>query len=240
MIVIPAIDIKDSKVVRLYRGDFKEVKIYSDDPVSIAKKWESDGAKLLHIVDLDGALSGELKNVASVKNIINAISIPVEVGGGIRSRDSIEKLLSAGARYVILGTRACEDEKFVKSVIADFGDKIIVSIDAKDGMVATAGWISVSEIKATDLLVKLESFGLETIIYTDISRDGTLEGPNFVSLKDILKARRKSNIISSGGVSSLEDLINLKQYESQGLLGAIVGKAIYENKLNLKDAIKKC
>lgn len=240
MIVIPAIDIKGDKVVRLCRGDFKEVKVYSDDPVSIAKKWESEGAKLLHIVDLEGALSGELKNLPSIKNIIKAISIPVEVGGGIRSRDSIEKLLSAGARYVILGTRACLDEKFVKSAIADFGDKIIVSIDAKDGMVATAGWTSVSKIKATDLLAKIESFGLNTVIYTDISRDGTLEGPNFASLKEILKARRKADIISSGGVSSLEDLINLKQYESQGLSGAIVGKAIYEDKLNLKEAIKKC
>jgi len=240
MIVIPAVDIKGGKVIRLRRGDFKELNVYSDDPVGMARKWQSLGAKRLHVVDLDAAVSGVLKNIGVVKEIIKALSVPVEVGGGLRSRDAVEDLLAAGAAYVILGTRACEDEKFVKDIIADFRDKIIVSIDSKNGFVATEGWTSISEIKAADLLKKLEAFGLKTAICTDISRDGMLTGPNITLLGELLKARKTTGIISSGGISSIEDLFGLKQFEANGLIGAIVGKAIYEKKLNLKEAIEKC
>jgi len=240
MIVIPAIDIKGGKVVRLYRGDFTKEKVYSDDPAAIAKKWESFGAKLLHIVDLDGAVSGELKNTALVKKIAKAVSIPLQVGGGIRTKEAIEKLLSSGAHRVILGTRACEDEAFIKDVISAFGEKIVISLDVRDGMIATEGWKSDSKIKAEDLLKRLEGLGIKIFVYTDIARDGTLAGPNIDALKNILAARDNALIISSGGISSLDDLLKLKAFEPQGLLGAIVGKAIYEKKLNLKEAIEKC
>lgn len=240
MLVIPAIDIKGGKVVRLERGDFSSEKVYSKNPVSIAKEWEAQGAKLLHVVDLDGALSGELKNLDSVENIVKAVSIPVQLGGGIRTQEAIDRVLSTGVSRVILGTRACEDETFIKDIIAKMGEKAVVSIDAKDGMVATEGWTSISKIKATDLVKKLELFGLKVLIYTDISRDGTLKGPNIESLKEVLEARQMAVVISSGGISSLDDLLKLKGLEPQGLLGAIVGKAIYEKKLNLKEAIGKC
>lgn len=240
MLIIPAIDIKGGNVVRLERGDFSKEKVYSKDPICVAKEWEAQGAKLLHVVDLDGALSGKLKNLDSVERITKAVSIPVQLGGGIRTQESIDKVLSTGVSRVILGTRACEDEIFIQNVIANMGEKIVVSIDARDGMVATEGWVSVSKIKATDLVKKLELFGLKVLIYTDISRDGTLKGPNIESLKEILEAREKAVVISSGGISSLDDLLKLKELEPQGLLGAIVGKAIYEKKLNLKKAIERC
>jgi len=240
MLVIPAIDIKDGNVVRLERGDFTKVKIYSNDPVSVAKEFQAQGAKLLHVVDLDGAFSGELKNLALVRKISKAVSIPIQLGGGIRTQEAIDSVLSLGINRVILGTRACEDEAFIQSVITGLGEKIVVSIDAKDGMVATDGWKNVSKVKATDLVKKLELFGLKILIYTDIARDGMLGGPNIESLKEILNARDKAVIISSGGISSFEDLLKLKMFESQGLLGAIVGKAVYEKKFNLKEAIEKC
>lgn len=240
MLVIPAIDIKDGKVVRLFRGQFDKEKVYSDDPVSIAQKWESKGAKLLHVVDLDGALGGDLKNLATIKKIAKAVTMPLQVGGGVRSEESIEKLLSCGARRVVLGTRACEDEAFVQKIIAQYGEKIVVSIDAKDGIVATDGWTKVSEVKAQDLVKKLELFGLRVIVYTDISRDGTLSGPNIEAIKEVLKVRDKVLVISSGGVSSISDLLKLKELEPQGLFGVIVGKALYEKKLDLAEAIKQC
>ncbi len=240
MLLIPAIDIKDDKVVRLYRGEFDKVKIYSEDPVSMAKKWESEGAILLHVVDLDGALSGQFKSLDIIRKILTAVSIPLEVGGGIRTLELVEKLISIGVQRVVLGTRACEDENFLKRVIERFGDKIVISIDTKDGMVATAGWTNVTKIKAEDLVGKLEALGLKSLIFTDISRDGTLGGPNIEAIKKILSARKKMSVISSGGVSSVEDILQLKKLENKGLFGVIVGKALYENKINLKEAIKQC
>ncbi|OIO81567.1 MAG: 1-(5-phosphoribosyl)-5-[(5-phosphoribosylamino)methylideneamino]imidazole-4-carboxamide isomerase [Candidatus Omnitrophica bacterium CG12_big_fil_rev_8_21_14_0_65_43_15] len=240
MLIIPAIDIRGGKVVRLERGDFTKEKIYAQNPVSTARQWASQGAKMLHIVDLGGALSGELKNLKIVKDIVEAVSIPVQLGGGIRTKAMIEKALAAGVNRVILGTRACEDEAFVKSAIAEFTDKVVISIDAKDGLVVTDGWTKVSKVKAMDLVRKLDGFGLKVIIYTDISRDGMLKGPNIPALKEILSIKGKSMVIASGGVSSLDDLLKLAAFQGQGLLGVIVGKAIYERQLNLKEAIKKC
>lgn len=240
MLIIPAIDIKDGEVVRLRRGEFDKVKVYSKDPVSVARKWESEGAKLLHVVDLDGALSGELKNLDVVKKIAGAVSIPLQVGGGIRSEESIEKVFSSGVRRVVLGTAACEDDMFVQKVIGRFGEGIVVSIDARDGVVATEGWTKTSDIKAQDLVKKLELLGLRVVVYTDISRDGTLAGPNIEALKEILKVREKILVISSGGVSSVSDLLQLKELEPQGVFGAIVGKALYEEKIDLAEAIKQC
>lgn len=240
MLIIPAIDIKDGEVVRLRRGEFDKVKVYSKDPVSVARKWESEGAKLLHVVDLDGALSGELKNLDVVKKIAGAVSIPLQVGGGIRSEESIEKVFSSGVRRVVLGTAACEDDMFVQKVIGRFGEGIVVSIDARDGVVATEGWTKTSDIKAQDLVKKLELLGLRVVVCTDISRDGTLAGPNIEALKEILKVREKILVISSGGVSSVSDLLQLKELEPQGVFGAIVGKALYEEKIDLAEAIKQC
>ena len=240
MLVIPAIDIKGGNVVRLERGDFSRVKVYSKEPAAIANQWQAQGAKLIHVVDLDAALSGKLKNLAEIEAIAKSVSIPVQVGGGIRSRESVEKLLSLGARRVILGTRACEDENFLRGLIAEFKDRVVVSVDAKDGMVTTDGWTKISKIKSTDLVKKLEDFGLKVLIYTDISRDGMLKGPNIEALKEILAVRQIALVIASGGVSGLDDLLKLKELEPIGLLGAIVGKAIYEKKINLKEAIEKC
>jgi len=240
MLIIPAVDIKDGKVVRLYRGEFDKVKIYSEDPVSMAQEWELEGAKMLHIVDLDGALSGQLKNLDMIKEMLDAVSIPLEVGGGIRSFELIEELVSIGIQRVVLGTRACEDEDFVRHVIEHFAEKIVISIDAKDGLVATSGWTKVSKIKAVDFVKRLESLGLNSLIFTDISRDGTLAGPNIEAVRNVLCVKKNMSVISSGGVSSIEDILQLKKLEQEGLSGVIVGKALYEKKINLKEAIKKC
>jgi phosphoribosylformimino-5-aminoimidazole carboxamide ribotide isomerase len=240
MLVIPAIDIKGGNVVRLERGDFSKVKVYSKDPASMARQWASQGARILHVVDLDAAISGRLKNLAEIKDIIKSTSVPVQVGGGIRNRESIEKILSQGARRVILGTRACEDEGFMQAIISEYKDRVVVSVDAKDGYVTSDGWTKTSKLKAADLTKKLEDIGLEVLIYTDILRDGTLKGPNMDALKEILAVKKKLAVIASGGVSCLEDLLALKNLEPEGLAGVIVGKAIYEKKLNLKEAIERC
>ena len=240
MLIIPAIDIKDGKVVRLKRGEFDKIKVYSDNPVSVAKRYEADGAKLLHIVDLDGALSGELKNLDAIKEILKGVDIPLQIGGGIRTLESIKELLNIGAHRIILGTCACEDEAFIKNVLDSFAEKIVISIDAKDGIAATHGWSNISGIKADELVRKLEFFGLKLLIYTDISRDGMLAGPNIEAIKTILRVRDKILVISSGGISSLKDLLELKKLEAEGLFGVIIGKALYEKKIDLKEAIEKC
>jgi len=241
MLIIPAIDIKDGKVVRLYRGEYGKVKIYSQSPVAVAKRWVKQGAKLLHIVDLDGALSGKLKNLKLIKQIAESIDIPVEVGGGIRTAEAIRSLLDTGVHRVILGTKACMDEGFLQKAVQEFGESIMVSIDTKAGMVATDGWTKVTKTSAVDFLKKLELLGLKVVIFTAIERDGTLEGPDVEALKGVLAARSGSClVIASGGISTLDDLLVLKNLEAEGLFGAIVGKALYEKKINLEEAINMC
>ena len=239
MIVIPAIDIKQGKVVRLLQGKYEEEKIYSDDPIAVALDLEAQGAVLLHVVDLDGALSGELKNFDIIKEIAEEVSIPIEMGGGIRTYDDAEKILNAGIERVIMGTKACEDQRLIEELIKEYMERVIISVDARDGLVATEGWTKLTKIKAVDLVKDIESWGIKTIVYTDVSKDGTLKGPNIAALDQILKVTKTISVIASGGVSSIDDLLRLRDVHPRRVYGAIVGKAIYEGKINLKEAIKR-
>jgi phosphoribosylformimino-5-aminoimidazole carboxamide ribotide isomerase len=237
MLIIPAIDLKCGKVVRLFQGKFDRQKVYSADPVKVAKHWAKQGAKFLHIVDLDGAVSGSLKNIEVLKKIIDQVGIGVEFGGGVRNMETISKLLSLGVERVILGTKAASDAKFLKQAWKRFGEKIIVSIDAKYGKVLTEGW-NCGVAKTTLVFAKeLKTIGFKQLIYTDISKDGTLAGPNISGIKELLKETRL-NVIASGGVSDLKDLVKLNKFKKQGLSGVIIGKALYEGKFTLVEALK--
>jgi phosphoribosylformimino-5-aminoimidazole carboxamide ribotide isomerase len=237
MLIIPAIDLRAGKVVRLFQGKFDQQKVYSADPVKVAKHWAKQGAKFLHIVDLDGASSGSPKNIELLKEIIDQVGIGVEFGGGVRSMATISKLLDLGVIRVILGTRAASDKKFLKQAWKKFGEKIIVSIDAKCGKVLTQGWKNSAAKTALVFAQELKAIGFKQIIYTDISKDGTLSGPDITGLKELFK-QTQLNIIASGGVSGLPDLIKLNKLQKQGLSGVIVGKALYEGKFTLVQAQK--
>lgn len=235
MLIIPAIDLKDGKCVRLRQGKFSEVTVYYDNPEEAALRWQRDGAKVLHVVDLDGAKEGEIKNLQSIEKIRKAFSGEIEVGGGIREFKDIEKLLSLGIDRVILGTVAVQNPQFVKEASHRFPGRIIVGIDAKDGLVAVKGWVEITKTKAIDLARMLEEYRIWGIIYTDIMRDGMLTGPNIEATKTLVEAL-KVPVIASGGVSSLEDLKKLSQIPK--LWGVITGKAIYTGAIDLKEAIK--
>ncbi|MBF0511377.1 MAG: 1-(5-phosphoribosyl)-5-[(5-phosphoribosylamino)methylideneamino]imidazole-4-carboxamide isomerase [Candidatus Omnitrophica bacterium] len=235
MILIPAIDMKEGKVVRLFQGKFSDVTQYGDDPVKTALQWERLGARWLHLVDLDGAKTGDMLNEPQFRGIIKEIGIPVEIGGGIRSRERVDELVKMGFARVILGTKAIEDRDFLKSVISDYGEKICVSLDCTNGFVAQRGWVSTTNIKAVDLAMEFEAMGLEWMVYTDIARDGTLSGPNFEELQTMLDTVKKINIIASGGIATLEDVQKLSAMK--GLAAAITGKAIYEGTLDFKEAV---
>jgi len=239
MIIFPAIDIKDGNVVRLSQGKFDEVKEYSNDPIDTAKRWENEGAQWLHVVDLDGAFNGKLKNSKVVIDIAKSVSIPIQTGGGIRTKEDIELLIEGSVSRVILGTQVIEDREFFEDILRKWQDKIAISLDCSNGMVAERGWTKISDIKATDLVKELEALGLFCLIYTDIARDGMLSGPDFVGLEELLDLTNIP-IIASGGVSQLEDIRKLANLQPKGLIGAITGKAIYEGKLNLKEALKIC
>ncbi|MDP3791035.1 MAG: 1-(5-phosphoribosyl)-5-[(5-phosphoribosylamino)methylideneamino]imidazole-4-carboxamide isomerase [Candidatus Omnitrophota bacterium] len=236
--VIPAIDIKGGKVVRLKQGKFGDVTVYNDSAMEVARMWADMGAELIHVVDLDGALEGSLKNLAIVKEIARKVSAKLELGGGIRDIETIKEVLDYGVEKAVIGTRALEDD-FLKDAAAKFGDRIVVGIDARDGIVYTKGWVLKTKIKAVDLVKKMADNGIRTINYTDISRDGMLKGPNIKSLKDILEVSR-ANVVASGGVSTMDDVRKLKELETYGLSGMIIGKALYEKTLDLKEAIKIC
>lgn len=231
MILLPAIDLMDGQVVRLQRGDAAAKTIYSDDPVAFAKKWEDEGGDFLHLVDLDGAFSGTPRNLETVKQIAASISIPCELGGGLRDESAIEAAFEAGVSRVVLGTRASESVDFVRSMAARHGsEKIAVGIDARDGMVAVKGWVESSNTKARDLALQVQDAGAGTIIYTDIATDGMLQGPNFSAMEELL-ALLDCQLIASGGVSSIADVEQLGRME--GLYGVIIGKALYDHKFSL-------
>ncbi|NLM43619.1 MAG: 1-(5-phosphoribosyl)-5-[(5-phosphoribosylamino)methylideneamino]imidazole-4-carboxamide isomerase [Clostridiales bacterium] len=234
MIIFPAIDIKDNKCVRLSQGNFDKVKIYSDDPLNMALQWQKKGAEFLHIVDLDGAKNEGFINRSSTDNIVKALDIPVQVGGGIRSEERVEQLLDIGVCRVIVGTMAIENKELLKKLVMKHEDKIVVSIDAIDGKVAIRGWKVVSQIDSLELCKELEDIGIKTIVYTDIAKDGMLEGPNFKIYETLLK-ETNINIIASGGISSIEDVLKLK---SMGAYGGIIGKAFYDNLLEFEDVMK--
>ncbi|MFH1406841.1 MAG: 1-(5-phosphoribosyl)-5-[(5-phosphoribosylamino)methylideneamino]imidazole-4-carboxamide isomerase [Candidatus Omnitrophota bacterium] len=238
MLIIPAIDIKDGKVVRLLRGEFDKVKVYSDKPALIARRWEKQGAKRLHVVDLDGAKTGKLKNLLIIKQVIKSVDIPVEVGGGVRTLKDAQALLKAGAGKIIVGTKAALEPELLGALVRKYGDKIIVSIDAKDGFVAVRGWVKATDLKAVHFAQRLESLGLREIVYTDISRDGTMKGPNLPAIKTMLEETEELAVIASGGVSCLADIKALKAFKPRRLSGVIIGKALYEGKVKLSAALK--
>ncbi|MFA5356988.1 MAG: 1-(5-phosphoribosyl)-5-[(5-phosphoribosylamino)methylideneamino]imidazole-4-carboxamide isomerase [Candidatus Omnitrophota bacterium] len=237
MLIIPAIDLKDGCVVRFVQGR-TNMRVYSRDPVRTAKHWAKQGAKMIHVVDLDGAFTGKPKNLSALKEIIKAVKVPVNFGGGARNMKIIEEVLGFGARRVILGTKAVEDLSFLKKVFKKFKEKIIVSIDTKEGRVLTKGWKASG--KGTDILKfarAIKETGFKEVIYTDILKDGTLKGPNIQGAKSLLK-ETGLKVIASGGVSSLDDIRRLGALKNKGLTGVIVGKALYEGRFTLKEALK--
>ena len=236
MQLYPAIDIKEGKCVRLTQGVFDNIKVYSDSPSQIPKLWVSQGATFLHLVDLDGALAGKAVNGAIIKEIIEAVDVPVQLGGGIRSEEAVKSILDLGVHRVIIGTKAVKEPEFIKVLIERFGpEQIVAGIDAKDGKVAVEGWEKVSTLTAIELCSKMKEYGVRHVVYTDISRDGMLTGPNISATKKLTE-EIGMDIIASGGVSCMEDLQKL--YE-EGIGGTIIGKALYEKRLNLEDAIRR-
>lgn len=237
MEVIPAIDLLDGKCVRLYQGDYDQASVFSDNPVEIARQWVAEGATRLHVVDLDGAKAGKSVNLGVIEAIARAISIPVQVGGGLRDRAGVSRLLATGVQRAILGTVAVEKPELVTELCHEFPGQIVVGIDARNGKVATRGWLETSEVAATDLAQRMAQQGAAAIIYTDIHRDGTLSGPNMPALRELAESITIP-VIASGGVSSLTDLLSLLSLEAIGVTGAIVGRAIYTGDVSLKEAVR--
>ena len=239
MIILPAIDLKDGKCVRLRQGKADDVTVYDEDPGRVAHSFAEAGAEWIHVVDLDGAFSGEPQNWLAVERILHA-GVKVQLGGGLRDETTIDRIIAAGVSRVVLGTRASEDEAFVRRAVSVHGQKIAVGIDARDGMVAVRGWVEATEQTAVDLAKRVADAGIETIIYTDIATDGMLTGPNIDALKKMLNTV-PSSVIASGGVSNLKDieeLVGLSRTESH-LVGAIVGKAIYEGRVDLAEDLNQ-
>ncbi|MDD7281548.1 MAG: 1-(5-phosphoribosyl)-5-[(5-phosphoribosylamino)methylideneamino]imidazole-4-carboxamide isomerase [Erysipelotrichaceae bacterium] len=236
MIIIPAIDIIEQKPVRLYQGDYNKKEVVGSDVLSIAMSFQNQGAQYVHCVDLDGAKSGKKENAKLICEVAQSLSIPVEVGGGIRTMEDISFYLDNGVSCVILGTAAIQDEELLKQALAKYGTKIAVGIDCKDGIVVVNGWLESSEMYYVDFAKKMDELGVQTIIFTDISKDGTLMGPNFEMLKT-LKSNVKCDIVASGGI---KDMTHIKSLNELGLYGAITGKAMYTNSLNLEEAILYC
>jgi phosphoribosylformimino-5-aminoimidazole carboxamide ribotide isomerase len=237
MIVIPAIDIKNGKCVRLIQGDPGRETVYSNDPVEQARTFERAGAKLIHVVDLDGAFAGLPVNVEMVKKIAAAVNIPIEIGGGIRSVETARLYYDAGIRRFVVGTAALEDYDAFKGIMDNFGDFVIAGVDAKSAMVATQGWLNVSDVSAVGFISALLKNGVKEVIYTDISTDGMLKGPNLGAIDEILKNVPGIGLIASGGVGTMADIESLKPFESAGLKGCIVGKAIYDGRIELTQAL---
>jgi len=239
MRVIPAIDIQDGSVVRLRQGKFTDVTRYDDDPIKIAQEWVKQGASCLHVVDLDGARSHQMTNFPIIKRLAENISVPIQVGGGIRTLRDITLLLDAGIERVILGTKAVEDKEFLKEALSRWPESIAVSVDCADGMVSLRGWTELSGLPTLPFCKDLEVLGLKYLVYTDIKRDGMLTGPNLETLKEILE-QVNVNVIASGGVSKIKDIADLLDLNAPNLYGVISGKALYEQTLDFKEAIALC
>lgn len=233
MIIYPAIDIKDGKCVRLKRGNFNETTVFSDEPWHIAEQWRNAGASYIHVVDLDGARRGSSVNNAIIERIVRTVDIPVQVGGGVRNMNDIKEKFEIGVTRVILGTAAVKNPDFVKAAVDKYGDRIVVGIDASNGLVAISGWEEVSEVGALRLCLDMQAMGVSTIVYTDIAKDGMMQGPNVEETKKIID-KCDINIIASGGVSRMSDL---QKIHETGAYGVIIGKALYRGALDLADAI---
>ncbi len=236
MLVIPAIDLSEGQVVRLARGDMKKKTVYSDDPAAMARRWADEGAQVLHVVDLDGAMSGKLANLDAVADILAAGDIPVELGGGLRTVEDVRRVLEIGVQWAIMGTAALRDQGELEAAVAEFGERIIVGIDARDGKVAVEGWTEGSEVETVQLAQEMERLGVARLICTDIATDGMLSGPNLAAMRQFCEAV-EIPIIASGGVSSVEDVRALRALQPLGLLGCIVGRALYTGDLSLPEAI---
>lgn len=235
MQIYPAIDIIDGKAVRLSQGSFDNVTVFNDTPADAAKDWVEAGATYIHIVDLDGARYGKTFVIDIIKDIKSKYDIKIETGGGVRTMKDIDDRIEAGASRVIIGTAAVKNPELVKEAVKKYGDKIAVGVDAKNGMVAISGWEEVSDISAVDLCLKMKEYGVNTVIYTDISKDGMMCGPNIESTKDLIE-KTGMDIIASGGVSKMEDIENVNNINAAGV---IIGKALYNGALNLKEVIDK-
>ncbi|MBP3375901.1 MAG: 1-(5-phosphoribosyl)-5-[(5-phosphoribosylamino)methylideneamino]imidazole-4-carboxamide isomerase [Clostridia bacterium] len=234
MLIFPAIDLYGGKAVRLYKGDYQQMTVYSDDPLSVARDFENKGAKWVHLVDLEGAKNGTTPNIDVVSKIAKETSLACEIGGGIRNMETVEKYFSAGVSRVILGTAAVTDEAFLKAAVVKYGEKIAVGVDIKDSMVAIKGWIEKSEYDAFDFCEKMQKIGVKTIICTDISKDGAMKGANHALYRS-LSEKFSMQIVASGGVSSMEDV---KKLAALNIYGAIIGKAYYTGAIDLEKAIK--
>lgn len=236
MRLYPAIDMIDGKSVRLVQGDYNKKTIYNENPVEVALKWQELGGEFIHLVDLDGARLGNMPNFEIICEIASALNIPIEVGGGIRDIYAVEKYLEHGVERVIIGTSAIKNPQFVKEAVKEYGKRIVVGIDAKDGSAAISGWEEISQISALSLAKRMEDIGVSTIIYTDISTDGMLKGPNFSAMKE-MSDYVSSDIVASGGVTTTDDLVKLSK---TGVEGAIVGKALYTGHIKLDEAVELC
>ena len=239
MQIIPAIDIRRGKCVRLIQGDVRDETIYSTEPVEMAKLWQVKGARWIHVVDLDGALTGKPKNVEIIMKIIRALRVSIEVGGGMRTEEDIKKYIKANARRVIISTSILNEPGFLEAMIEKFGDKIVVAVDAKDGFIAIKGWKDVTKLKALDFIKDLEKKGVKKIIYTDINRDGVLKGPNFKSIITVLRST-KMKVIVSGGITRIKNIERLIEIDKKygNIEGVIIGQALYKGTIDLKEAIK--
>lgn len=236
MVIFPAVDILDGKCVRLKQGRYDAVTVYANDPAEMALSWEEQGARWLHIVDLDGAASGSTTNLKAVEKICQKVSIPVQYGGGLRSEAAVQRLLNLGIQRVVLGTVLVKKPDLAQSMLKTFKEKIVAGIDARNGLVAVDGWQSETQILAVDLALDLKSKGLQRLVYTDVLQDGMRQGPNLASLKEMLETV-KLPVIGSGGVGSLKHLEALKELEAVGLEGVIIGSALYEKAFTLKEAL---
>ena len=234
MRIYPAIDIKDGQCVRLYKGRFDDMTVYGSDPAEMAKKWEAQGGEYIHVVDLDGALKGHGVNADVIKKICESVNVPVQTGGGIRTMADIEAKLACGIDRVIIGTKAVSDADFVKRAVDKYAERIVIGIDAKDGMVAVEGWEKTSDFGAVEFAKKMESIGVRTIVYTDIATDGTLAGPNLSAMREMAE-NVGMDVIASGGVGNIE---HIKALVPCGVEGVITGKALYTGSIDLKEAIK--
>lgn len=234
MIILPAIDLYEKKAVRLLKGDYEKMTVYSDNPIEIARDFENCGAKYIHMVDLEGAKEGKTPNISVVENVAKNTNLFVEIGGGIRNIETVDKYIEKGVSRVILGTAAVNDEEFLNKAVEKYGEKIAVGADIKDGFIAIKGWLEKSKITADDFFKKMQSIGVDNIICTDISKDGAMKGTN-LSLYKNLSEKYSMNITASGGVSTIDDIKSLREME---LYGAIIGKAYYTKAIDLKEALE--
>lgn len=236
MIIIPAIDLSKGQVVRLRQGDMRHKTVYSDDPAAQAHVWEQQGAQIIHVVDLDGAVAGQPRNLAVVEKIVESVGIPVELGGGLRTAEDVGRVLDLGVYWAIMGTSALTNRPELEEALRRFGEHIIVGIDAREGKVAVEGWTEGSEVDAAELACEMEQLGVKRLICTDIASDGMLRGPNIEAMRHLAEAVQIP-IIASGGVSTVEDIRALRELEPLGVIGCIIGRALYDGTLSLPEAL---